>query len=97
MRLERLAELDLFHDLDGVLAPIAACDVVVTASNVTAHLAGASGKRTLPVYLVACPPFHWATDASGRSLWYPSMRIVTGARINSWEGALQSAGDILGE
>src|SRR6185503_17679334 len=34
-RLERLGELDLFGDLDGVLAAIEACDVVVTTSNVT--------------------------------------------------------------
>ena len=75
----RLEELDLFHDIDGVLAAICACDVVLTTSNVTAHLAGALGKRTLLVYLAARPPFHyWATDASGRSLWYPSMTIVTG-------------------
>src|SRR5207249_2074513 len=36
-RLEHFAGLDLFGDLEGVLAAIAACDAVVTTSNVTAH------------------------------------------------------------
>lgn len=91
--LTRLAELDLFHDIDGVLAAIFACDVVLTTSNVTAHLAGALGKRTLLVYLAARPPFHyWATDASGRSLWYPSMTIVTASdAADSWPGAMEMA------
>ena len=95
--LARLEDLDLFHDIDGVLAAIDACDVVLTTSNVTAHLAGALGKRTLLVYLAARPPFHyWATHASGAGLWYPSMRIVTGPRIDTWEEALQRAGELLG-
>ncbi len=91
-RLERLEELNLFHDLDGVLAAIEACDLVITTSNVTAHLAGALGKRTLLVYLAAEPPFHyWASDASGRCLWYPSITIVTGKTIVTWEEALARA------
>ena len=93
--LARLDGLDLFHDLDGVLAAIEACDLVITTSNVTAHLAGALGKTTLLVYLAARPPFHyWATDASGRGLWYPSMRIVTGREIDSWDEALARAGEL---
>ncbi|MGZ5078742.1 MAG: tetratricopeptide repeat protein [Usitatibacter sp.] len=88
-RLERLDDLDLFNDLDGVLAAIEACDFILTTSNVTAHLAGVLGKRTLLVYLAANPPFHyWATDGQGRCLWYPSVRIVTDATMDSWDQAL---------
>ena len=95
--LARLDDLDLFNDLDGVLAAIAACDAVLTTSNVTAHLAGALGKRTLLIYLAARPAFHyWATDSSGRSLWYPSMRIVTGPGVDSWEKALEGAAALIG-
>ncbi len=95
--LTRLEGLDLFHDIDGVLAAVDACDVVLTTSNVTAHFAGALGKRTLLIHLAANPPFHyWAGDGSGRSLWYPSMRIVTDAAMRSWEQAVGRAGDLLG-
>jgi tetratricopeptide (TPR) repeat protein len=94
--LARLAELDLFNDLDGVLAAIAACDAVVTTSNVTAHLAGSIGKRTLLMYPAGVPPFHyWATDETGRCLWYPSVTIVTGPALRTWEGLLARAAELL--
>ncbi len=96
-RLHRHEDLDLFHDLDGVLAAIEACDVVVTTSNVTAHLAGALGKRTLLVYLAARPPFHyWAPRADGRSLWYPSLSIVTGPGLGTWDQALARVHELIG-
>jgi tetratricopeptide (TPR) repeat protein len=95
-RLTRLADLDLFNDLEGVLAAIEACDVVVTTSNVTAHLAGVLGKTTYLVYLAANPPFHyWATDETGRCLWYPSVRIVTAPAIDTWEKALAAVDERL--
>ena len=87
--LERIDGLDLFADLDGVMAAIASCDVVVTTSNVTAHLAGAIGKRTLLVYLRAQPAFHyWEPDAGGHSRWYPSLEIVSGPSVGTWTEAL---------
>ena len=90
-KLERLEGLDLFEDLDGVLAAIEACDAVVTTSNVTAHLAGALGKRTLLVFLRGRPPFHYWSSPHGRSLWYPSVEIVSGAAIETWEQAIGEA------
>ena len=96
-RLERLAGLDLFEDIDGVLAAIAACDAVVTTSNVTAHFAGALGKRTLLIYLRGQPPFHyWVPGPDGRSRWYPSIEIVSGAEISTWDQAIAKAHERLG-
>jgi hypothetical protein len=81
--------LDRFGDLDGLLALIAACDLVVSTSNVTAHLAGALGKRTLLAFPAATPPFHyWAADAAGRSPWYPSVEIVTDAAARGWNDVM---------
>jgi tetratricopeptide (TPR) repeat protein len=88
-RLARIEGLDLFNDIDGLLAAIAACDMVVTTSNVTAHLAGALGKRTLLVYLRGVAPFHyWVPRPDGRSLWYPSVEVVTGRDVGTWDAAL---------
>lgn len=85
-RLARIEELDLFDDLDGVLAAIEACDLAITTSNVTAHLAGALGKPTYLFYPAGVAPLHyWAPRADGRSRWYPSVRIVTGPQLDSWE------------
>ena len=84
-RLARVEGLDLFEDIDGVLAAVEACDLVVTTSNVTAHYAGALGKEAWLLYLAGVPPFHyWATDESGACLWYPSLRIVTGQALRTW-------------
>lgn len=88
-RLEHLDDLDLFDDIEGALAATAACDLVVTTSNVTAHFAGALGIPTWLVYLRGNAPFHyWVPDASGRCLWYPSVRIVTGPHFREWETLL---------
>jgi tetratricopeptide (TPR) repeat protein len=86
-RLRRVPGLDLFGDIDGVLAAIEACDLVITTSNATAHFAGALGKETWVVYLGAVPPFHyWAPDSRGRCLWYPCVRIVTAPELRAWPG-----------
>ena len=91
-KLARLDGHDLFNDIEGVLAAVEACDAVVTTSNVTAHFAGVLGKACYLIYLRANPPFHyWATDESGRCLWYPSVRIVTGPEIDTWEMAVERA------
>ena len=95
-RLARVDGLDLFNDLDGLLALISACDVVVTTSNVTAHLAGSIGKRALLVYLSGIPPFHyWVAKPDGSSLWYPSVQIVSNPSIDTWARALGHVQQIL--
>lgn len=69
--------LDRTNDLDGLAALIAACDAVVSVSNVTAHLAGALGR---PGWVL--PPvrhgllWYWSHPA-GRSPWYPSLELVS--------------------
>jgi cytochrome c-type biogenesis protein CcmH/NrfG len=84
--LVHLDGLDLFSDLEGVLGAIAACDFVVTTSNVTAHFAGALGKETLLVYPGAESPFYyWVAAEDGRCLWYPSVRIVTTPELDTWQ------------
>jgi tetratricopeptide (TPR) repeat protein len=44
--LERLPDVDNSGDIDALASLIMACDMVVTVSNTTAHLAGALGKET---------------------------------------------------
>jgi tetratricopeptide (TPR) repeat protein len=72
---EHLPDLDLYGDLDGLAALCAACDVVITVSNVTVHVAGAVGR---PAWLIL-PKFngrlwYWFLDRTD-SPWYPSVRI----------------------
>jgi len=77
--LARIEGLDLRDDLEGVAAALAACGRLVTASNATAHLAGALGVPTELCLPRGWPAFaYWAPLAGGRSLWYPSV-VVTSA------------------
>jgi tetratricopeptide (TPR) repeat protein len=88
--------LDLREDLDGVAAAIATCDLIVTSSNVTAHLAGAIGKATQVVFLRAWPPFsYWTPGPEAQSLWYPTVRVESDPAWTSWELALRGLGDRL--
>lgn len=85
-RLRRLPDLDLFADLDGLVAAIEACDAVVTTSNVTAHFAGSLGKPTWLIHPGRDAPFwYWEPDSNGCSLWYLSVRVVGAA---DWESAI---------
>jgi len=83
VQIHTLSNLDKFNDLEGMLNLIEACDCIVTTSNVTAHLAGAIGKKT---YLLA--PYgigniwYWHDDKI--SLWYPSIEIIRQTETNNW-------------
>lgn len=82
--LAHLDDLDLFHDLEGVAALVAACDHVVTVSNTTAHFAGALGK---PASVML--PFgggclwYWLRDRSD-SPWYGTMTLYRQRGPGDW-------------
>jgi len=84
LELTHLDEVDLFNDLEGLAALCAACDLVITVSNVTAHMAGALGK---PVWLLAPASqgkiWYWFSGRND-SPWYPSMRIFTQQAPGNW-------------
>ena len=70
-------EVDNFHDVDGLAHLIKACDVVVTTSNSTAHLAGAVAQQT---FLIAPGGrgrmWYWMNRKTSQSLWYPTISLV---------------------
>ncbi|GAB4175201.1 MAG: hypothetical protein OHK0024_12170 [Thalassobaculales bacterium] len=65
---------DVFQDLDGLAAQIAALDAVVSIAGVNAHLAGALNRPA--VVVVPYAPLWFWFDRGGRSPWYPSLRLV---------------------
>jgi len=85
----RLDDIDNREDIDGLAALITACDLVVTVSNTTAHLAGALGKK---VFLLL--PYsegslwYWHTDREDNP-WYPSARLFRQTAIGDWSGVIQ--------
>lgn len=88
--LEHLDDVDNDRDIDGLAALIAACDVVVTVSNTTAHIAGAIGKTTL-VMLPYSRGRHWYWhEDRGDSPWYPNMRLFRQSARNDWSEVIDN-------
>jgi len=87
-RIDHLPDLDLHDDLEGLAALCAACDLVITASNVTAHIAGALGR---PVWLMAPQDggrlWYWFAGRTD-SPWYPSTRIFEQQVRGTWKETL---------
>lgn len=82
-------------DLEGLIAKISCCDVVVTISNATAHLAGALGIPCIVMVPVGygCH-WHWFYDRAD-SPWYGSVSIVRQRRVGEWPAVVSEVVDNL--
>jgi tetratricopeptide (TPR) repeat protein len=84
IKIDDYEDVDKFSDLDGLTALISNCDIIVTSSNVTAHIAGALGKKTfLFVPFQRGKLWYWSEE-EGVSLWYPSIKIFTAESSHGW-------------
>ena len=86
MNILQCGSVDNRDDLDGLAALIELCDLVVSTSNVTIHLAGALGKETW-VLLPYVAKFWWLLDRED-SVWYPSIRLFRQNLYNEWDDVL---------
>lgn len=86
--IHHFSDIDLYEDMEGLAALCAACDLVLTVSNVTTHVAGALGH---PVWQLTAKAkgkiWYWFADRSA-SPWYPSLRIFTQRAAGSWREVL---------
>ena len=82
------ASVDNREDLDGLAALIEMCDLVVSTSNITIHLAGALGKETW-VLLPYVANFWWLLDRTD-SVWYPSLKLYRQKKFGDWESVYDS-------
>jgi tetratricopeptide (TPR) repeat protein len=81
---ERIEAIDNTNDIDGLAALITACDLVVTVSNTTAHLAGALGTPTwVMVPYGFARMWYWHRDRPD-SPWYPRLRVRRQRRAQPW-------------
>jgi ADP-heptose:LPS heptosyltransferase len=91
--IERIQEIDNTSDIDGLAALITACDVVLTVSNTTAHLAGALGMPTwVLVPYGNARLWYWFQDVSD-SPWYPCVRVRHQARRQPWADLVSSTAE----
>lgn len=90
IRVQKLDDIDNFSDIDDLAALIYACDIVVTVSNTTAHLAAALGKPTL-VLLPQTSAVFWYWHREGdQSPWYPTTRLFRKDELGDWAGVIDA-------
>jgi Tfp pilus assembly protein PilF len=87
--------IDLRDDIDGLAALAAACDAVVTVSNVTAHVAGALGVATHVLVPEGQARFWYWFDVDGMSPLYPQTRLHRQAG-GDWGAAIAAVRDAIG-
>ena len=73
--------------MDGLASLIQSCDFVITTSNVTAHIAGALGKKT---FVLVNPSMLWYWHDEDQSSWYPSVNIFQKKEYKNWSVAINS-------
>jgi hypothetical protein len=77
-------ELDLYENLEHVLSLIESCDIILTTSNSTAHMAGALGKEVLLLLPLSFGKFWYWHDVDNLSIWYPSVKIFKQRIQGDW-------------
>lgn len=83
-------DVDLYEDIDSVLGIIDVCDIILTTSNSTAHLAGGLGKEVLLLLPFSVGRFWYWHDVDGISLWYPSIRVFKQEQQGDWSKPIQA-------
>jgi hypothetical protein len=78
-------DLDLREDIDGLASLIAACDLVISVSNTTVHLAAALGKPTWIMVPAAAGNLWYWMRGSTHTPWYPSATIFRQKKLGRWD------------
>jgi hypothetical protein len=82
-------DLDYYNDIYSLAALVKSCDIVITCSNVTAHIAGILGVKT---YLLV-PKFNgkiWYWQEKGTSSsWYQSVYKIEQINSGDWSSSIK--------
>jgi hypothetical protein len=81
-------ELDLFNDLEGILALGASLDLMISTGTTAAYLPAAGGTET---WLALTQRDYLMSIGAPECAWFPRASIYTGDRPNDW---LNTAADI---
>jgi len=84
LELARVDDIDNFHHIDELASLIDACDIVVSVSNTTVHLAGALGKPTMVMLPYALGRIWYWHENNDRSPWYPVCRLFRQSAPGAW-------------
>lgn len=84
---QQINDLDLFNDIDGLLSLIGSCRLIITTCNLTAHLAGSIGKKTLLLVPYSRGKI-WYWHDEKNSFWYPSIKQYFQDSDLTWNNAI---------
>jgi Tfp pilus assembly protein PilF len=89
--LKHFKQLDLTKDIDNLASLIGACDLVITVSNTTAHIAAAVGTPTWVLLPAKLGKFWYWGHEGERTVWYDSPRIIRQSHtdIHDWGPTLR--------
>ncbi len=86
--------IDTFFDLENTAALIELCDLIISPSCATVHLAGAMGKNVL--LLDANKLWYWNNRLGNESMWYSGVKVYQRENMNApWDLQLQQVKDEL--
>jgi len=85
--------VDNRQDIDGLASLIDACDVIVSISNTTVHLAGALGKK-VHVMLPFAADWRWLHNRID-SIWYPHVQLHRQPTPGDWDSVFAQVRDAL--
>lgn len=86
--------VDPLRNMDLSASQIAACDLIISASNAGVHTAGAAG---VPCWNIVPIESDWRwTHGRTDVLWYPGMRLYRQTSWNDWDGVIERIRSDLG-
>lgn len=95
--IQHLDNIDNSDDIDSLSALISACDIVVTISNVTAHISAAIGKPTLVMLSNLGTQLWYWNNHRADSIWYPSSVLFHQKKLGSWARVISEVQAALSE
>lgn len=84
-------EVDTSADIDTLVAQIAALDLVISSSNSTAHIAGATGAPCWLLLPHACTLLWYWGYAGTTTPWYPSLALWRCESPGAWSPLIKRA------
>jgi ADP-heptose:LPS heptosyltransferase len=82
--IEKIDNVNLYEDFEVLVEVINQCNLIVTCSNTTAHIAGSLGKKTF-LLIPKNKGKHWYwKSVNKRSIFYPTITVFEKTDSNDW-------------
>jgi tetratricopeptide (TPR) repeat protein len=96
VEIDEINGVDFYENIDDLACVISQCEIVVTISNITAHIAGAMGKKVVLLLPYANNKLWYWEDINGMSIWYPSVMCFKQKTPGCWDEVIHEVKNYLG-